>query len=133
MIVSIKGTFILFLPCNSSYMCYKKFQLIVLEDAKTFLGSLPKEARKKIIYNIERVQGGIMDSQLFKKLESSNIWEFRTLYRGIAYRLFAFWDTETETLVVATHGIVKKTQKTPSKEIIKAEKIRVKYFEERKK
>ena len=30
----------------------------------------------------------------------------------------AFWDTEEETLVIATHGIVKKTQKTPLKEIV---------------
>ncbi len=36
--------------------------------------------------------------------------EFRTLYNGSCYRLFSFWDTETETLVIATHGIVKKTQ-----------------------
>ena len=33
----------------------------------------------------------------------------------------AFLDTEEETLVIATHGIVKKTQKTPLKEIAKAE------------
>ena len=37
----------------------------------------------------------------------------------------AFLDTEEETLVIATHGIVKKTQKTPLKEITKAEEIRV--------
>lgn len=40
----------------------------------------------------------------------------------------AFWDTEEETLVIATHGIVKKTQKTPLKEIAKAEEIRKEYF-----
>lgn len=40
----------------------------------------------------------------------------------------AFWDTEEDTLVIATHGIVKKTQKTPSKEIAKAERIRQEYF-----
>ena len=45
-----------------------------------------------------------------------------------AYRLFAFWDKEKETLVIATHGIIKKTQKTPSKEIAKAEAIRKEYF-----
>ena len=33
-----------------------------------------------------------------------------------------FWDTETETLVVATHGIIKKTQKTPQKEIQRQKK-----------
>lgn len=44
------------------------------------------------------------------------------------YRLFAFWDTRTETLIVATHGIVKKSQKTPPKEIKKAVNIKNKYF-----
>lgn len=54
-----------------------------------------------------------MDKELFKKSENSEIWEFRTLFNVICYRLFAFWDTEFEALVIATHGIVKKTQKTP--------------------
>ena len=70
-----------------------------------------------------------MDKELFKKLENSEIWEFRTLFNGSCYRLFSFWYTETETLVIATHGIVKKSQKTPPKEITKAEEIRKKYFE----
>lgn len=73
--------------------------------------------------------GGEINNELFKKLENSDdIWEFRTKYSGIAYRLFAFWDTESETLVIATHGIIKKTQKTPSKEIAKAERIKQMYF-----
>ena len=66
-------------------------------------------------------------------LKIEKIGEFRTLFNKIAYRLFAFWDTEAETLVIATHGIVKKTQKTPSKEIAKAEEIRKLYFELKKK
>lgn len=74
-----------------------------------------------------------MDAELFKKLDNSEIWEFRTLYQGVAYRLFSFWDKESDTLVVATHGIIKKTQKTPSKEIARAEEIRRKYFEAKNK
>jgi len=35
---------------------------------------------------------------------------------------------ENETLVIATHGILKKSQKTPSKEIYKAEEIRKNYL-----
>lgn len=31
--------------------------------------------------------------------------------------IIAFWDTQTDTLVIATHDIIKKTQKTPKKEI----------------
>lgn len=85
-------------------------------------------AGNKLYYNITRIQQGERNSELFKKLENTDIWEFRTIYNGIQYRLFAFWDTEKETLVVATHGIIKKTQKTPAKEIAKAEAIRKKYF-----
>lgn len=72
-----------------------------------------------------------MDKELFKKLENSEIWEFRTLFNGICYRLFAFWDTEIEALIVATHGMVKKTQKTPKSEIEKAEKLRKEYFNDK--
>ena len=82
---------------------------------------------------MDRVAEGEKNRELFKKLENSEIWEFRTLYNGIAYRLFAFWDTDTQTLVVATHGIIKKTQKTPKKEIARAETIMKQYFELKKK
>jgi len=106
----------------------KLFRLVLMDDAVDFLRALPVKARDKIAYNIRRVERGERDNELFKKLEGSEIWEFRTLYFSTAYRLFAFWDTEKETLVIATHGIVKKSQKTPSKEIEKAEKIRIEYF-----
>lgn len=63
---------------------------------------------------------------------TGEIWEFRTKYRGLQYRLFAFWDRSdnTETLVISTHGIVKKVDKVPKSEIAKAEKIRRSYFEQ---
>ncbi len=46
-----------------------------------------------------------------------------------------FWDRVNgkDTLVVATHGILKKTQKTPPKEIKKAEDIRTQYLEHKSK
>lgn len=103
-----------------------------MDPAREFVSSLSEKVQKKITYNLLKVEGGEMDKELFKKLENSEIWEFRTLFNGICYRLFAFWDTETEALVVATHGIVKKTQKTPKKEIEKAEKLRKEYFNDKK-
>ena len=107
-----------------------KFRLLLTEGTQAFLESLPYDAKEKISYNIRRVLSGEKKNELFKKMENSDgIWEFRTLYRKMAYRLFAFWDTEQNTLIVATHGIIKKTQKTPSKEIAKAEEIKRKYFE----
>jgi len=106
-----------------------QFKTIFLEEAVFFLDSLPEQARDKVLYNIYKVEGGVRNSDLFKKLEGTEIWEFRTLYNGIQYRLFAFWDTDKKALVVATHGIIKKVWKVPTKEIAKAEEIRKKYFE----
>jgi phage-related protein len=105
------------------------FQLSLLEEARDFLRDLPKQAHKKVLYNIWRVAEGEKNNELFKKLDNSDIWEFRTHYNGISYRLFAFWDTRERTLVVATHGITKKTQKTPKKEIARAEAMMKLYFE----
>ncbi len=113
-------------------MPYTKFKVLLMDDATAFLESIPLKAYSKIDYNIGKVAGGIMDKDLFKKLEGTDIWEFRTLYNGIQYRLLAFWDTEAETLVIATHGFIKKVPKTPQKEIDKAETLMKKYFNSKK-
>ena len=127
---------------NILYLCIQNininmeqtvFELDLLEEARDFLKSLTKEIRGKIGYNIRRVQKGERDNELFKKLDGTEIWEFRTIYNKMCYRLFAFWDKDINTLVVATHGIVKKTQKTPKSEITKAEGIRKLYFENKNK
>lgn len=102
-----------------------------LKDAVVFLDSLPRKDREKVFYNVAIVQRGVKDPSLFKKLEGTDIWEFRTDYNGNAYRLLAFWDKEENSFVVATHGFSKKTQKTPRKEIAKAETIRQEYFKSR--
>ena len=108
------------------------FKVIMSGEVDAFLGTLQEDTRAKIIYNVDKVANGYMDKDLFKKLENTDIWEFRTLFKGIQYRLLAFWETDAETLVVATHGFIKKTQKTPRKEINKAEAIRKLYFETKK-
>ena len=111
----------------------KNPKVVYMEEAFRFIESLPKSAGDKILDNIHRIECGERNATIFSKLEGSEIWEFRTLYNRNKYRLFAFWDTEADTLVVATHGIVKKTQKTPPKEIKKAERIRQEYFKAKKK
>ena len=101
-----------------------------MDEVREFFDSLADAPREKIIYNVNKVAGGLIDSDLFKQLDGSDdIWEFRTLYNGMQYRLLAFWDEEEKRLVVATHGFVKKTWKVPSKEIARAEALRKKYYE----
>ena len=109
-----------------------RFKVIMSSEADAFLDTLRQDIKDKIVYNVDKDANGYMDKDLFKKLDGTDIWEFRTLYKGIQYRLLAFWDTDAETLVIATHGFVKKTQKTPSKEINKAEAIRKLYFNSKK-
>ncbi len=103
------------------------FEIAYMKEAVDFLSSLDDKVKSKIVYNIGKSMYHI-DKELFKKLGDSEIWEFRTLYNKTAYRLFAFWDTQSQKLVIATHGIIKKTQKTPKKDIEKAEAIRKEYF-----
>lgn len=107
------------------------FRFIALREAREFIRTLAPEIREKIYYNIRKVSGGIRDRELFKKLDGTDIWEFRTIYKSNCYRLFSFWDRVEETFVIATHGIIKKTQKTPPKEILKAERIRKEYLSEK--
>ena len=130
--VSYFGNKFLSLHSHKQLRMSDTFKLAFLVEAQTFINSLPQPAADKIYHNIYRVQQGERNPELFKKLENTNIWEFRTLFNKTAYRLFAFWDTEAETLVIATHGIVKKTQKTPKKEIKKAERIRKDYINSKK-
>ena len=107
-----------------------QFEVVYMDEVRVFLESLPLQAKKKILYNIGKVKGGLSDSDLFKKLDGgSNLWEFRTLYNGLQYRLLAFWDEQEKRLVVATHGFVKKTWKVPEKEIARAMALRKKYYE----
>ena len=107
----------------------EKFQVQFLEEAAEFLDSLDEKTRDKVIYNIQKARLS-NDKELFKK-RKDEIWEFRTLFNRTHFRLFAFWDKsgKNETVVISTHGIIKKTDKTLSAELEKAEKIRILYFE----
>lgn len=106
-----------------------KFNIEFLEDAVQFLENLDEKVRDKIIYNITKARFS-NDKELFKKL-NGEIWEFRTLYNKTHYRLFAFWDKskKTSTLVISTHGLIKKTDKTPLSDLEKAERIRKLYLD----
>ena len=105
------------------------FDIVYLPEAIDFLETQSEKVRKKIVSNIDKSRYE-WNKELFKKLENTEIWEFRTKYNGIAYRLFSFWDKKRKSLVVATHGINKKKQKTPPKEIQRAETIMKLYYEQ---
>jgi len=105
------------------------FETKFLEEADEFISGLDRKIIKKIFYNIDLAEQ-TNDPKLFKKLQYE-IWEFRTKYAGLQVRLLAFWDKtdNKETLVVATHGLIKKVDKMPTNEIERAVRLRNDYFE----
>ncbi len=103
------------------------FEITYLLEVREFFRKIDSQAAEKLVYNINKAKQ-VNDTSIFKKLKNSEIWEFRANVKGTQYRLFAFWDTNKKALVVCTHGIIKKTQKTPKKEIKKAEQIRKQYL-----
>lgn len=104
------------------------FETKFLEEAERFIATLDRSTIKKIFYHIDLAEQ-TNDPKLFKKLHNE-IWEFRTKYAGLQIRLLAFWDkTDTkETLVIATHGFIKKVDKVAANEIDRASRLREKYF-----
>lgn len=107
----------------------QNFETRFLEDADKFISELNLKTARKVFYNIDLAEQ-TNDPKLLKKLQN-DIWEFRTKYAGIQIRLLAFWDKtdSKKTLVMATHGFIKKVDKVPKNEIERAVKIRKKYFE----
>ncbi|HQR94102.1 MAG TPA: type II toxin-antitoxin system RelE/ParE family toxin [Sediminibacterium sp.] len=104
------------------------FKVVFLEEAFVFLNGLPVKHAEKILQGIRKSQLG-NDPVFFKKIDS-DIWEFRTRYQGLQYRLLAFWDKRdmNNTLVIATHGFIKKQSKVPDSQIKRAIAIRLFYF-----
>ena len=91
---------------------------------KDFLDSLSKKVFQKIswvltlITEVERIP-----VTYFKKLkDSDDIWECRIKFGSDIYRLFCFF--RDGSIIVLTHGIIKKSQKTPSNEIKQAEQYK---------
>ena len=97
-----------------------------------FFETLTEKVRAKIdevlfmITILERVP-----TKFFKSIEGiKGLFEVRVEYEGNIYRIFCCFDKGN--LVVLFNGFQKKTQKTPNKELDKAEKIMIEYFIEQK-
>ena len=54
-----------------------------LEEALSFIESIPKSAGDKLLEIVHRVELGERNPIIFSKLEGTEIWEFRTLYNKV--------------------------------------------------
>lgn len=106
------------------------FDVEKLDSLQKFLSSLDQTCQDKINKTIDTAKQ-IVDREIFKKL-TSDIWEFRIRHGGLSYRLLAFKHRKAErSIVVITHGFIKKTNKVPEKELMRAIAIHSNYLYEK--
>lgn len=80
----------------------------------------------ELIKQVEKVP-----EKFLKQIAATNgLYEIRIEYQSNIYRIFCCFDKGK--LVVLFNGFQKKTQKTPSKEIIKAQNLMKEYFNKNK-
>ena len=97
-----------------------------------FLDSLTGKAAQKIIWVLRLLEDiETVPSTYFRKLTGTDIWECRIQHGQNSYRIFCFFDSHS--VIVLTHGIMKKTQKTPKQEMERAEFYRKEFLSRREK
>lgn len=98
-----------------------------------FLDALPGKVAQKATWVLNLLEDlDVVPSTYFKKLVGTEeIWECRIQFGSNAYRIFCFF--VDNSVVVLTHGFIKKSQKTPKSEIEKAEVYRRDFLRRRSK
>ena len=98
-----------------------------------FLDSLPSKVAQKVTWVLNLLEDlDVVPSSYFKKLVGTEeIWECRIQFGSNTYRIFCFF--ADNSVVVLTHGFMKKSQKTPKSEIEKAESYRRDFLKRRPK
>lgn len=83
-----------------------------------FLTKIPSDAREKIIWDFELIEKyGIINAikaEKLKKLRAHNLYEIRERYQKIAYRILG---KIIGSKLILYNGFIKKSNKTPNKEI----------------
>lgn len=96
--------------------------------AKEFLLSLDYDLRAKMIRTLEMLQknGPELRKPYSEELEDG-IFELRAIFGNNIARLLYFYDEGK--IVLLTNGFIKKTQKTPYRQIELAKSYRADYFD----
>lgn len=85
-----------------------------------FLDTLPSKHRAKAVWEIELLeQAGTALGMPYVKHIEGKLWELRVKFASDISRVFYF--IPVGDTIVLLHGFVKKTQKTPTQEIVTAQ------------
>ena len=98
-----------------------------------FFKSLDEDSRRKVLWMLKSLESlPKIPMKFFKHIEGvKGLFELRISWEGKAYRIFCFFDKGNK--IILCNGFIKKDQKTPKQEIIKAIKIKEEYRYENEK
>lgn len=96
-----------------------------------FLKSLPERLQNKVFKVIEIIETieRVPEKYLKRIRGTSNLYEARIQLGKNIWRVFCFFDEDR--LVILLNGFVKKSNKTPKKEIAKALSLQKDYYNEK--
>jgi len=94
-----------------------------------FYNKLEPKVKKKFDWTISLIERTkIVPKQYFDHMTGTDgLWEIRVKTGNNIFRVFCFFDKGNVIMLLS--GFQKKTQKTPKKEIKKAETLKSKYYE----
>lgn len=112
----------------------KEIRVELLKEAEDYFLKLNEKIQAKFLKSFDKTELGIKGPWFEKLTSKDGIFEFRERDQDKFYRIFAFWtnESETKTLILCTHGLDKKTNKTPKSDIERAVKIKHEYLKDKK-
>ena len=113
---------------------HKVRKIVEFEDHfSSFLKEQPEKVQNKIYKVIEAIETlERIPSNYLKFIQGTKgLYEARIQLGNNIWRVFCFFDNDR--LVILLNGFVKKTQKTPNREIKKAQVLMFNYYESKKK
>jgi len=101
------------------------------QDFWKFYDQQTKKVQERILWVIRVIRDIQVISEKYLKHIDDGIYEIRISSGSNIFRIFCFFDEGR--LVILLNGFQKKTQKTPTKEIERAKKLKKQYYEDKTK
>ncbi len=108
----------------------KPIEVALLDEADAYLQQAPLKLRQRFAAAFEKIELGFKGDWFEKMAGTDELWEVRVDGPGTTHRLFAFWTAGAQQprWWSALTALTKKTAKTPTRDIAKAERLRRTYF-----
>ena len=109
-------------------------KVVVYKDYfQSFFAQQDRKVQDKIIKILDIIEQleRVPESYLKYLSETDGLYEIRVQLGRRIFRIFCFFDGES--VVILLCGFQKKTQKTPSSEIRKAQRLKKEYYEDKNK